>query len=393
MNKSFEQDIERLFSNMVSEKTTQKHTGTELLDILKNKANPPICAERENCQLRLTYYNVSLDLREDLSNMVVSYNSDYSVKLHPLSNVDLFQLTDFILALERDIPKWKHIWMTEDELEKTKARMERRLKASLREIRHAWTTSEGYTTEDQENEYRVRFFNIKAAELMLRKGCPYWENKKTEADIFDQFNILHIEPPMEEWLENWLVFCQACEQIKTNRKRRQEEYKRNLMKMRHLINIKMLKINAFIRTIELCQPMSVTVHKHFNERKIETTKYGYYQIVIRIDNANVRLYLTFDQVDECLNRVIHYIKKINNVMPELRRHLLDDSQNNLQIISNQWISLLHPPFEDNPLHIATQSGDCLLMMKDLVDNSSLCNTVDLINKLLKELLCYLHQEN
>jgi hypothetical protein len=50
--------------------------------------------------------------------MDIAYNSDYQMTFHDLTSCDLHQLSEFILALERDIPKWRHIWVADDKLRK-----------------------------------------------------------------------------------------------------------------------------------------------------------------------------------------------------------------------------------------------------------------------------------
>ena len=115
MIKEFEENVKKLLHTITTKQDTQKHTAAELLDLLKCKVTLPVKTTWEDDSLKMVYYNVSLDIKNDLSSMTISYNKDYMVDFRQLTRCDLHQLADFILALERDIPRWKHVWVAEVE--------------------------------------------------------------------------------------------------------------------------------------------------------------------------------------------------------------------------------------------------------------------------------------
>ena len=177
MIKEFEENVKKLFDTVVTERDAQQHTASELLSLLVCKVTQPVKSTWEDGCLKLVYYNVSLDIEDDLSSMIVSYNKDYTVQMRHIGHSNLYQLADYILALERDIPRWKHIWMADEKLRKAKAKIGERRKVTLREIRRVWIESKGAITEEEEQVYRIRFYNIKALDLssirLIAIGCSY----------------------------------------------------------------------------------------------------------------------------------------------------------------------------------------------------------------------------
>ena len=199
--------------------------------------------------------------------MDVRYNSDYRMTFRGLQTCDIFQLSEFVLALERDIPQWKHLWASDDKLRKEKAKINGRIHSVLGNIRVNLMLDTTEITAEQEQWYRLRYYNVKALQLMLSHDNPFWENQKSEADILQQFQLLHIDAPMEEWYEEWTRFYEGCLSAKAERARIREERHNQQMKLQHLINIKQLKMEALIKTIEMHPSMIVSIHKTFDVRK------------------------------------------------------------------------------------------------------------------------------
>ncbi len=386
MIKEFEENVKKLFHTITTKQDTQKHTAAELLDLLKCKVTLPVKTTWEDDSLKMVYYNVSLDIKNDLSSMTISYNKDYMVDFRQLTRCDLHQLADFILALERDIPKWKHIWVADDKLRKERAKIEERRKTARREIRLAWTTCEGRVTEEMEQDFRIRFYNIKALELMLNNDIPFWKNKKTEAEILDQCNLYHIDPPMEQWFDEWTAFSDECQKEKNERERKREEYLNHLMKIHHLINIKLLKINALIKTIELHPSLSVSTDKQFLEDK--GTKYGSYHIKIKVNGAPVLFSVKYDHMDACMGKIIESIKKTNDLMPALQRTLIKDTMRHFVHVDSTvgYYGLFDRPVK-NPLRIVerTEAYSRPITFKDLDS----CKVIDRINVIFNELQSFI----
>ncbi len=136
MIKEFSDNVQRLFNDIVTEKTkTQSHTAEELLALLRRMVTQPIKIMEEASRVCVIYYNVSVILPNNLSEMKIAYNSEYQMKFDSISTCDLHQLSEFVLALERDIPKWKHIWVADDKLKKEQAKIGERVKSAMRQFR------------------------------------------------------------------------------------------------------------------------------------------------------------------------------------------------------------------------------------------------------------------
>ena len=383
MIKEFEENVKKLFHTIITEQDAQEHTASELLDLLECKVTLPVTSTWDGDYLKLVYYNVSLDINDDLASMTVSYNSDYTVQMQQLGHCNLYQLADYVLALERDIPRWKHIWMAENKLRKERARIDKLRKMTLREIRRTWTAGEGSVSEDVEQVCRIRFYNVKALDLMLKNDYPFWENKKTEAEILDQCHIYHLAPPMEQWYEEWTEFVHDCEREKTELERRREEYKNKLMKMRHLINIKYLKINALINTVELHPSFTVSVIKSFDENKLAGTKYGSFLISFFINGVNVSYAIKYDAMDACIGKTIECVKRINDLMPKLQQTLLKDSERHFVQVGLEYgmYGYFHSPVK-NPLRIIERTN--AYSKPILFTNLDSCRIIDRINSILND---------
>ena len=385
MIKEFKENVEKLFHMTVTREDVQPHIASELLHLLECKVTLPVKSIWEGDCLRMIYYNVSLEIKDDLSLMTVSYNSDYTVQMRKISCCDLYQLADFVLALERDIPRWKHIWIADEKLRKEKARMEERRKMAMREIRSKWIESNGSMPEDVETSFRIRFYNIKALDLMLKNGNPFWENKKTEEEILDQCHLYHVEPQMEQWYEEWTEFTHDCERDKKERERVREEYRNKLMKMRHFINIKMLKINALIKTVEFHPLFIVSTVKHFDENTLGSKKFGLFIIKVHLDRAYVSFGIKYDLVDVCMGKVIENLKKANDLMPELQRSLSNESKNCQLGVDSEFGRFVYLPL-NTPLKIVAKKGKCQPSLD--LESFKIVNRInDIFNELWKYIKC------
>lgn len=115
---------------------------------------------------------------------------------HDLASCDLHQMSELILALERDIPKWRHVWMADVKLRKEKAKIGERLVSSLQQFRYDWMSEEGQNDEKRIERFRIKYYNLQACKMCLDNDNPFWENKKTEAE-----NSKNAEPCT--WMPLW----------------------------------------------------------------------------------------------------------------------------------------------------------------------------------------------
>jgi hypothetical protein len=199
MIKEFTDNVQHLFDEIVTDKTTaHSYTAGQLVAVLRCKVTKPIKIMEEASRICAIYYNVSVTLANDLSSMGLAYNSDYQMTFHDLTSCDLHQLSEFILALERDIPKWRHIWVADDKLRKEKAKIGERVKSALRQFRSDWMAEWLPDDKKKIELFRIKYYNLQACKMCLDNDNPYWENKNTEAEILEECRTLHMAPPMEQ---------------------------------------------------------------------------------------------------------------------------------------------------------------------------------------------------
>ena len=142
MVQEFTKNVERLFAEIVTDKSQEcAHSADKLLAVLQRKVTLPVGIIDNNRLLRLVYDNVTIDLHHNLSGMQIVYNSDYQMTLKDLYCCDVRQLSEFVLSLERDIPKWRHIWVVENKVSKMRVRMQDRVKSIFSEMRTVWKNS------------------------------------------------------------------------------------------------------------------------------------------------------------------------------------------------------------------------------------------------------------
>ena len=332
MIKEFSDNVQRLFDESVQDKSAQsRQTAVDLLAILLRKVTQPIQVKTDNTCTRAIYYNVSVTLANDLSSMGVAYNSDYQMTFHDLASCDLHQLSEFILALERDIPKWRHIWVADDKLRKEKAKIGERLKSSMQQFRSDWMSGWWHDDKKRIESFRIKYYNLQACKMCLDNDNPIWENKNTEAEILEECQTLHMNPPMEQWLNDFTDFVAGCKQMRDERDRKREERKREQEKIRHLIRIKQLRLETLINSIELHHNFSVTVEQHIMDRRLSffirrpmSSMNGYLNIKFKINDASKVLGIKFNDVDRCTPTIISVIKRVNDMIPELNKTLNDD---------------------------------------------------------------------
>lgn len=334
MIKEFSDNVQRLFNDIVTEKTkAHSHTADELLAVLRCKVTQPIKIMKEASRVCVIYYNVSVILPDNLSEMSMVYNSEYQMKFDKISSCDLHQLSEFILALERDIPKWKHIWVTDDKLKKERSKIDERMKSAMRQFRSDWMSVWAKNDEKMIEKFRIKYYNLKACEMCLENDNPFWENKASEVEILDECRTLHIDPPMELWYTEFSDFVDECKQIRDERDRQREEAKRKEEKMRHLIRIKQLKFEAILKSVEFHQDFSVEVESHLPQKQISFFRIqtvpsmnGYFLIRFMINGASTVCRVYFNDVDRCIPAIINTINHINDMIPKLRKTLIDDGQ-------------------------------------------------------------------
>ena len=335
MIKEFTDNVQRLFNDIVTDKTNaHSHTAKELLAVLRCKVTQPIKIMEEDSRVSVIYYNVSVILPDNLSEMNIAYNSEYQMTFNKISSCDLHQLSEFILALERDIPKWKHIWVADDKLKKEQAKIGERVKSAMLQFRSDWMSVGAKDDEKMIEKFRIKYYNLKACKMVLENDNPFWENKTTEVEILDECRTLHIDPPMELWYTEFSDFVDECKQIRDERDRQREEAKRKEEKMRHLIRIKQLKFEAIIKSVEFHQDFKVEVESHLPQRHISffinrqavPSMNGYFLMRFKISGASTVCRVYFNDVDRCTPSIINTINRINDMIPELRNTLVDDGQ-------------------------------------------------------------------
>ena len=140
-------------------KRMHTHTAEKLLAVLRCKVTQPIKIMEEASCVYLIYYNVSVILPDNLSEMNIAYNSEYQMTFNKISSCDLHQLSEFILALERDIPKWKHIWVADDKLKKEQAKIGERVKSAMLQFRSDWMSVGAKDDEKMIEKFRIKYYN------------------------------------------------------------------------------------------------------------------------------------------------------------------------------------------------------------------------------------------
>lgn len=334
MIKEFSDNVYRLFDETVQDKSVRTNqSAADLLDVLHRKVTQPIQVFEDNTCVRAIYYNVSVSLAKDLSSMNIAYNSDYQMTLHDLTSCDLHQLSEFILALERDIPKWRHIWVADEKLRKEKAKIGERLESSLQQFRYDWMSEDAHDDEKRIERFRIKYYNLQACKMCLDNDNPFWENKKTEAEILEECRTLHMDPPMEQWYSGFTDFVDGCRQMRDERDRKREEQKRKLEKLRHLVRIKQLKLEALINAIEFHDHFSVTVELRFLDSHVRSfgrrpipSRDSYFELIFKINDVSTRFSININDVERCTPAVISAVKRVNDMIPELSDTLINDGR-------------------------------------------------------------------
>ena len=332
MIKEFSENVQRLFDETVQDRSVQSnHTAADLIATLHRKVTQPIQVKTDNTCVHAIYYNVSVTIKSDLSSMGIAYNSDYHMTFHDLTSCDLHQLSEFILALERDIPKWRHIWVADDKLHKEKAKIGERLKSALRQFRSDWMSDWKLDDKKKIELFRIKYYNLQACKMCLDNDNPYWENKNTEAEILEECRTLHMDPPMEQWYNDFTDYVDGCKQMRDERDRQREEQKREQEKIRHLIQIKQLKLETLINTIEFHDNFSVTVEQSFPKYHTSFFSWqsmpsmdGNFLMRFKINDASTSFYVKIKDVDRCIPTIISVIKRVNDMIPELHNTLVDE---------------------------------------------------------------------
>lgn len=323
MNRDFVNNVTKLFHEIVTD-CKETASAAELNAFLQRKKILPLKSYEADNRLKLTYYNVSLDVASDLSSMQIIYTSDIAVTLNDLQHYDVFQLSEFVMALERDIPRWTHIWATERQLARERVTINERIKSTLKEIRNGWV--EGLATAAKIKEYRIMYYNIKATELMLQNSNPFWTNKKSEAEILEECQVFHVDAPIEQWLDSWNNFVDECNKKKAQHERLLEEQHIKLMKQIHLAKLKQLKLEANVKTIMLHPFVTLKVWTSFGVCGEFDVRRGSYYITLGIDKAHVVFDINYYALDMSLKMVVESLKRINDLAFELKNTLAADGE-------------------------------------------------------------------
>ena len=393
MIKEFLENVQRLYDETVQDKSVRTNqSAADLLDVLLRKVTQPIQVFKDNTCVRAIYYNVSVSLANNLSSMDIAYNSDYHTTFHDLTSCDLHQLSEFILALERDIPKWRHIWVADDKLRKEKAKIGERVVSSLQQFRYDLMSGQMHDDEKRIERFRIKYYNLKACKMCLDNDNPFWENKKTEAEILEECRTLHMDPPMEQWYSDFTDFVDGCKQMRDERDRIREEQKREQEKLRHITRIKQLKLEALINSIELHDHFCVSVerrlidsHVRFFSRRPIPSKDGHFVLIFKINDASTSVSVNFNDVDSRIPAVISAIKRVNDMVPELHNTLINDgSQYSIWGEEKFWER--PRAGSDKPFIVVKYSDQKkrFVLCPDLASSS----VVDRINDVIRELKNY-----
>lgn len=328
MIQEFQANVEKLFYEMVPVGGTTTSDSEALVTILRRRAIRPIRTNYRPDDVQVTYYNVTIVIAHDLSLMHIVYNSDFRHTLRHIACADLHRLADFIVALERDIPQWKHIWMSHDLLIREKMRMEQKVRNVMRSLRKQMTKMRRTITEEEQEAGRIHFYNLRAHELMLEHDNPFWRNRKTEPEIIEQCLVYHITPPVERWLKEWTSFSDVCSSIVEERQRIREEKERAAQKAHHLVHLKDLKMYALLNTIEFHPSVIMNVAYVFNiyPGVADPLRNGAYYVTLQFEDALVGFKLKYYQVDAVLYPLVDSCRQLNDLWPELQEALAIDRQ-------------------------------------------------------------------
>ena len=311
----FTNNVQRLFSQMVTARQQiTNHDADELLSILQQKVPLPICTVKKQGKLRCVYYNVTIEMPIELSSMQIAYNGDFQVTLKDLSHYDVHQLAAFVLALEHDTSQWH----AEKKVHEMLPRMEKRIQSVVSEMQTVFSSQRDPLKDDDIQLYRMRYYNLKACQLLLSHGDPYWMNKATEQEILDQFGLYKIDVPIESWRKEYDELLVRCGKLKEERDRVREEKKRKLEKLQHLINIKQLKLAALINAIELHPEFKVTVRQVYDIKRL-TPKTCFYRIYFSLKDESTGCVIRYDEIDERIPKILDAIRRVNDLVPELIR--------------------------------------------------------------------------
>lgn len=326
MRKDFKENVEELYQSKVTVQDADRHSVADLQEAQDRKKRWPLNTIVLENSVKMIFYQISVDVKNDLSEMTVSYNSNFTVTLHDLSHCDVDQLAEFLLALERKVPHWKHIWDTDNKVQKLKSQINGLIQTTLKGIRQQWTYTIVHVTDEMKNRFRMKFYNLKAMELMLEHENPYWVRKQTEKEILKELKENQIVPPLEQWEAEWTAIREECEKSRAERERYLEEQKKQRIKNQHLIKIKELKIRSLLQTIDYHPWVSTSVSKQFSRYALSTTFNSSFYIHLLMDKADITILVKYQQVDALLEKILSVIKKVNERMPQLQEAMAEDGK-------------------------------------------------------------------
>jgi len=263
-------------------------------------------------------------------------------------------------------------------------RTENRIKESLRQIRQAFTKSKTPVTEHMKEQYRMRYYNVKALQLLLANNVFVWNNCKNEESLLLQLQEHSLVPSLEEWQAEWQSFVQDCIDSKLKREQEREAARLWLNKQQHLVRLKQLKLQSHINHLKLHRGVTVIVGSSFvytHGQKCRVS--GRYNIRICIDSAELHLTFKYDQVDSSLSKLLDIIKQINHMVPLLRKQITLDSKTHgtpLYLEGDYY----HTSFYDisNKLYLTDFPG----FSETISDTADLTSsaTINTINRLIED---------
>lgn len=372
MIQEFKANVKKLFYEMVPVGGTTTSDAEALVAILRRRATRPIRVNNRPDVVQLTYYNVTIVIARDLSLMHIVYNSDFRHILRHIACADLHRLADFIVALERDIPQWKHIWMSHDLLIREKIRMEQKIRNVMHSLRRQLTKMRRTITEEEQEASRIHFYNLRAHQLMLEHDNPFWNNRKTEAEIIEQCLVYHITPPIEQWFEEWTAFNDECEAAVDERQRKQDVLEQKAQKLRHIATLKGIKAKALLDaafpqsegiegerpfvSVDFWSAISVT-----KRQNLKVTFNGYYTISLHIGSTRVQFHLTYKELAPAIPLIIEGFRRIYDLVPPFRTALAADSATHgpLHLFTNynQLCSFAFHRDDSTPVYFLSLSGN------------------------------------
>lgn len=208
-------------------------------------------------------------------------------------------------------------------------RLARRMKVSLKNIRYQLSHLKSPLTADEERFYRMRFFNVRAIGLMLEHGIPQWTNCRDDETIVQQCAKHGIIPTLDEWQADWLTFAIYCADTQYQRENSKEVQQNKANKLAHIVGLKAMKAKALLAAVDFGPSVSIDFGNHIGVTKLQNGKVkcdGSYTVALRIDGTEVKLHISYYQLEASIPILINGLRCISELVDELHKALATDAQ-------------------------------------------------------------------